>query len=237
MRQQVIAAIHAKVLRLNSASIVHASTGHIVNMASNDVRRFDDALPFWLFTWAAPLETVAVLLMVSLELGFVPAICGVGALLSVMPLQALLVRTVGGLRMNTAVRTDERVRLTGEVIQGALAMKMLGWEEPFAKAICNIRGQEVHFAGRMAQIRGLNLALQFCMTPVASFTTFAVYYALNKSLSLPSIFYVLSLLHLPKLYMVYFFVLGKLGSSRTSQSERQGEVSMLSRPLSNSQLV
>jgi hypothetical protein len=32
-------------------------------------------------------------------------------------LQALLVRTIAGLRRNTAQRTDERVRLTGEVIQ------------------------------------------------------------------------------------------------------------------------
>lgn len=198
MRQQVVAAIHQKVLRLNSASVVHANTGHIVNLASNDVRRFDDAVPFWLFIWAAPLETAAVLLMVSLELGFVPAICGVGACLSVMPLQSLLVRTVAGLRRNTARKTDERVRLTGEVIQGALAMKMLGWEDPFTAAICKIRSQEVKYAGRMAQIKGLNLALQFAMTPVATFTTFAVYYALGGTLSLPSVFYVLSLLHLPK---------------------------------------
>jgi ATP-binding cassette subfamily C (CFTR/MRP) protein 4 len=198
MRQQIVAAIHQKVLRLNSASVVHANTGHIVNLASNDVRRFDDAVPFWLFIWAAPLETAAVLLMVSLELGFVPAICGVGACLSVMPLQSLLVRTVAGLRRNTARKTDERVRLTGEVIQGALAMKMLGWEDPFTAAICKIRSQEVRYAGRMAQIRGLNLALQFAMTPVATFTTFAVYYALGGTLSLPSVFYVLSLLHLPK---------------------------------------
>lgn len=40
--------------------------------------------------------------------------------------QALLVQFVGGLRRSTAERADERVRLTGEVISGALAMKMLG---------------------------------------------------------------------------------------------------------------
>jgi hypothetical protein len=39
------------------------------------------------------------------------------ALLTVYCFQALLVRTIAGLRRNTAARTDERVRLTGEVIQ------------------------------------------------------------------------------------------------------------------------
>ena len=47
MRQQAIAAVHAKVLRLNSAAVVSANSGRIVNLVSNDVRRFDDLAPFW----------------------------------------------------------------------------------------------------------------------------------------------------------------------------------------------
>lgn len=87
MRQQVVAAIHAKVLRLNSAAVGHANIGRIINLASNDVRRFDDGISFWLFVWAGPLEAVLVLLMVSLELGFVPAVCGMAAMLAVIPIQ------------------------------------------------------------------------------------------------------------------------------------------------------
>ncbi|GBF93736.1 hypothetical protein Rsub_06068 [Raphidocelis subcapitata] len=208
MRQQVVSAIHAKVLRLNSASVAYASTGHVVNLASNDVRRLDDALPFWIYVWSAPLETLLVLVMVGLELGWAPAAAGVAVMLGVMPLQALLVQFVSGLRQATAARADERVRLTGEVISGALAMKMLGWEDPFTAAICGIRRQEVKHSGRMAQIRALNLALQFAMTPVVAFVTFATYRAMNGELNVPSVFYALSLLNLPKLTMVYFFVLG-----------------------------
>lgn len=39
-------------------------------------------------------------------------------------------------------------------------MKMLGWEDPFSTSINAIRGKEASFAARMAQIKGLNLALQ-----------------------------------------------------------------------------
>jgi hypothetical protein len=39
-------------------------------------------------------------------------------------------------------------------------MKMLGWEDPFSTSICSIRSKEASFAARMAQIKGLNLALQ-----------------------------------------------------------------------------
>lgn len=54
---------------------------------SNDVRRFDDGISFWLFVWAGPLEAALVLMMVSLELGFVPAVCGMAAMLAVIPIQ------------------------------------------------------------------------------------------------------------------------------------------------------
>lgn len=87
MRQQAIAAIHAKVLRLNSASIVHANSGQVVNLVSNDVRRFDDLMPFWLFIWASPIELAMVLLLVSLELGILPALAGISSMLMVIPLQ------------------------------------------------------------------------------------------------------------------------------------------------------
>jgi hypothetical protein len=59
-------------------------------------------------------------------------------------------------------------------------MKMLAWEDPFARSISGIRQKEVAFSGRMAQIRGLNLSLQFCMTPVVAFVTFSVYIAMGS---------------------------------------------------------
>lgn len=65
-------------------------------------------------------------------------------------------------------------------------MKMLGWEDPFTHSICDIRQREVSFAGRMAQIRGLNLTLQFCMTPVVAFVTFSVYRAYGSQVSSPA---------------------------------------------------
>lgn len=44
-------------------------------------------MPFWVYTWSAPLETLLVLVMVAVELGWGPAAAGVAAMLAVMPLQ------------------------------------------------------------------------------------------------------------------------------------------------------
>ena len=110
---QAIAAIQEKVLLLNGATLSHLSTGQIVNVVSNDVRRFDDLGPFWVFVWAGPLETAVVLTLISLEIGIVPAIAGVSTLLMVIPVQAKLAGKIAGLRARAATQTDERVRITG----------------------------------------------------------------------------------------------------------------------------
>jgi ATP-binding cassette subfamily C (CFTR/MRP) protein 4 len=63
------------------------SRQQVVNLVSNDVRRFDESMPFWIFLWAGPLELAFVVLMISLEVGPAAAFAGIAALLALVPLQ------------------------------------------------------------------------------------------------------------------------------------------------------
>lgn len=58
-----------------------------MNLVSNDVRRFDDAMPFWAFLWVGPLELTCVLILLSIQLGAPAAFAGVATMLLVIPLQ------------------------------------------------------------------------------------------------------------------------------------------------------
>ena len=59
----------------------------IVNLVSNDVRRFDDAMPFWPFLYAGPLELGIILVLLSFQLGAPAAFAGVATMLLVIPTQ------------------------------------------------------------------------------------------------------------------------------------------------------
>ncbi|CAG9463350.1 unnamed protein product [Pedinophyceae sp. YPF-701] len=205
-RIMAMSAIHSKVLRLNTAALAGVSTGQIVNLVSNDVRRFDDMGPFWPFVLVAPIELVVVLVLVALELGVAPAFVGVSAVLALIPIQGSLVRLLGRLRSRAAAVTDERVRLAGEAIAGALAVKFAAWEAPLARQLAGLRSKEHSVLRKRALIVATNFSVQFMIVPLVAFLTFTTARMVGKELSVPSVFYTMALLNLPRLWMAIFFV-------------------------------
>lgn len=64
---------------------------------------------------------------------------GVAFLLAFIPLQAFLGKKTSSLRLKTALRTDERVRMMNEIIQGIQVIKMYAWEKPFGRMVAMAR--------------------------------------------------------------------------------------------------
>lgn len=81
----LIGAVHAKVLRMNTSHVAHITSGKVVNLISNDVRRCDDAIPFFIHLIAGPVELIAAFVLISLKIGFLPAVAGLGVMMSIIP--------------------------------------------------------------------------------------------------------------------------------------------------------
>ena len=109
LRVMLTAAIHAKLLRLNYSAIAKTTTGvcvilcsalmvdvlagQIVNLASNDVKRFEQLGTMWFFLFVGPLEGIFTLAVVTHILGIVPAMAGMSCILMVIPIQVTLLST------------------------------------------------------------------------------------------------------------------------------------------------
>ncbi|GFS18845.1 multidrug resistance-associated protein 4 [Elysia marginata] len=129
-------------LRLSNKAMNESSVGQIVNLMSNDVNRFDQAVIFLHFLWVGPLQALAVLIILWNELG--PSVlAGFVVLLLLIPVQGFMGKLFSKLRHKTAVHTDERVKVMNEIISGMRVIKMYCWEKPFGQLVEKIRGQEV----------------------------------------------------------------------------------------------
>lgn len=144
--------------------------------------------------------------MVSLEVGWLPCLAGIATLLTIIPLQAWISRQLGALRGRAVEQADARMRLAGESVNGALAMKLLCWEQPLCAALSRLRAGEARALSHIGRIRASSMALEAVNTTIVTFVTFTVYTAMGGQLHVPRVFYVLSLLHLPKLFVCSFFV-------------------------------
>ncbi|KAB0797837.1 hypothetical protein PPYR_08830 [Photinus pyralis] len=154
MRVACCSLIYRKALRLSQTALCGTTIGQMVNLLSNDVNRFDFAALFAQLLWVAPIQlAVAVYFMHSIA--GPPAIYGACVSLALVAVQYGVAKLVAKFRCKTALKTDERIRLTNEVIYGIQVIKMYAWEKPLAKFISFVRRNEIRFIRRNLYLRGI----------------------------------------------------------------------------------
>ncbi|RUS91065.1 hypothetical protein EGW08_001193, partial [Elysia chlorotica] len=158
MRIACCSLMYKKCLRLSNKAMNESSVGQIVNLMSNDVNRFDQAVIFLHFLWVGPLQALAVLIILWHELG--PSVlAGFVVLLLLIPVQGFMGKLFSKLRHKTAVHTDERVKVMNEIISGMRVIKMYCWEKPFGQLVEKIRGKELYYVRTRSHLDSLSQLL------------------------------------------------------------------------------
>ncbi|KAJ6222676.1 hypothetical protein RDWZM_001221 [Blomia tropicalis] len=167
--------IYRKALRLSHRALGQTTVGQMVNLLSNDVNRFDYCLIFVPFIFTAPLQTaITIVYLYFFNFGW-SVFVGCSILLVYIPFQMYMGTLFSRLRGETAILTDERIRLMNELIPAMRVIKMYTWEKPFAKLIEWARRKEVKVIKKTALLRGVNMALFFVSSKVIIFVCFVVY--------------------------------------------------------------
>lgn len=74
-------------------------------------------------------------------------------------------------RLQTALRTDQRIRFMDEIISGVQVIKMYAWEKPFANLVATARNYEIQSIRKSSFLRGLHMTFMLFTTRMALFCT------------------------------------------------------------------
>ncbi|XP_054726613.1 probable multidrug resistance-associated protein lethal(2)03659 [Anastrepha obliqua] len=181
--------IYRKALRLNKTALGDTTTGQVVNLISNDVGRLDTSIMHVNVLWVGPIEITVVAVLLYREIG-VASLFGIMAMLLFVPLQLYLGRMTSKLRLRTALRTDERVRMMNEIISGIQVIKMYAWEKPFGKMVQYARRKEMNVVRKKNYISGTIQMFSMFMTRVSVFVSLVTFVLLGNFLTAEKAFVV-----------------------------------------------
>ncbi|XP_036323349.1 probable multidrug resistance-associated protein lethal(2)03659 [Rhagoletis pomonella] len=211
--------IYRKCLQISKNASNDGLRGRAINILSNDVGRFDVALAFLHDLWKGPTESLIIGYLMYQEIG-ISAVIGVAFMLSFIPLQAYVGKKAAYYRQRTAERTDLRVKLMNEIIQGIQVIKMYAWEMSFAKLIADVRLKEVKAIKGTSYIHAA-LGCTSMISPLSVFLALVSYVYLGDALTAKRVYTVSSYFNMLNDSMVHFWPLAITFVSEASVSAKR----------------
>lgn len=92
--------------------------------------------------------------------------------------------------------TDQRVKMTSEVLTGIASVKACVWEAAFLRALGELRAAEHGSIAVSQGMKACTLALYFATPALTSLATFATYAGLGNTLTTAKVFSSIALLNL-----------------------------------------
>ncbi|CAG8620613.1 18108_t:CDS:2, partial [Acaulospora morrowiae] len=174
VRSILINAIYRKAMVLSGKARALFTVGKITNMMSTDPTRLDFAAGYVHIMWAAPLETFVALGLLIKNLG-VSALAGFALLIVMGPVQGKVMKSLQNGRKKALKLTDERVKLTQEILQGIRVIKYYAWEESFLDTLSKLRTKEIKYTRFLLIMRSWIMGFSMVLPVFASILSFVVY--------------------------------------------------------------
>ncbi|KAI4502295.1 hypothetical protein M0802_002207 [Mischocyttarus mexicanus] len=199
--------VYRKALRLSQTALGDTAPGKIVNLVANDVNRFDLVSIFIHHMWSAPLSALIIAYFLYTEAGY-SGLFGIAAVFVVVPIQSYTGKLSSKFRLQTAIKTDERVRLMDEIISGVQVIKMYAWEKPFCALVELARKLELRVVSKSSSIRGIYMTFNLFTTRMALYCTLISMILLRNELTAEKVFVFTSFFNILAQTMSGMFVRG-----------------------------
>ena len=189
----------------------------MVNLLSNDVNRFDMYPRLLHYLWAGPLQFILVMYLSWRSIGNATFVGGALILLFV-PFQSWISKKFSQLRSETAKKTDIRIKIMSEIIQGIKVIKMYAWENSFAELAADARREEIKIIQKTCLYTSINIIFNFASSRVVMVLIFSTYVFLGGIVTAEKAFLTLAFYNVVRLSMTFFFPFAIQFISETSIS-------------------
>lgn len=133
---------------------------------------------------------------------------GVAIMLLFLPFQSYLGKRTSVLRLRTALRTDERVRMMNEIISGIQVIKMYAWEKPFGKVVEMTRFNEMLCIKQVNYIRGILISFAMFLSRIFTSSSLIAFVLLGNILNAEKAFFVTAYYNILRRSVTMFFPQG-----------------------------
>ena len=128
-----------QVLQMSLGDQAIMTSGHVINLISNDIQRFDAAVRFFPNICMAPLAVLTACVVLVYLIGW-EALVGLALLAVLIIFQSKAAKLISNLRKKVAELADQRIKLLNEIVRNIRAVKMYAWEEHFKVKVGSVRG-------------------------------------------------------------------------------------------------
>ncbi|XP_071504808.1 ATP-binding cassette sub-family C member 9-like [Diadema antillarum] len=136
--------VYEKSLRLSTYATTGGmmTMGQITNHMSTDAMSLLFCFQMMHYCWSIPLQIVITLVLLYQQLGW-SALIGAAVFVVLLPFQMKIAGMMSKLQKETLLLSDQRLKLSNELLQGIKLLKLYGWEELYCKAIEAVRVNEL----------------------------------------------------------------------------------------------
>nr|XP_036852416.1 ATP-binding cassette sub-family C member 11 [Manis javanica] len=197
-------------------SLTHITVGEVISFFTSDVNYLFEGVYY------GPLSCLIFFLLIACTVTSC-LILGPTALFAtlcyilLLPLEVFLTRMVVKIQNHTAKVSDQRIRVTSEVLTCIKLIKMYAWEKPFAKIIKDLRRQEKKLLEKSGYIQSLTISTLFVAPTVSTAVMILIHTYLQMELTASVAFAAAAAMN-PMRLSVFFapFVIKALTSSKTA---------------------
>ncbi|KAL4483821.1 hypothetical protein ABPG72_006196 [Tetrahymena utriculariae] len=205
LRAAVINSIYLKISKLSNFAVRSANLGKVINLVSSDMNTTE--LKFiYLFQMIVGVYTIIIALIVlAFRLGPL-GMLSIAFLVIILPIQSLIGKLASRYTSKRVQKSDERIKLINEIIEGIRIIKIYGWEEAIKQIINKIRSEEVQLNIKAYAFQFIERALSSSIVLFSlSLTFIIIYYQGSYTLNLANIFSTIQTLSYLKINVISFY--------------------------------